>query len=520
MYSILIVEDERWEREGLVDFLDWNAMGITIAGTAVDGIEGYEKAMELAPDIIVTDIRMPGMNGLEMAQKIHERLPDVRIVFLTGYSDFEYTREAISLHADDYVLKPVEEEEMRTSMLRVLKMCEQIRARRREEMHIQRRLRSGERMEVEKLLLNLLTGRGNPEQVIAQLSVKEVELCSKPLGVMVIVPPTPLPDEEIRRLFNKSGYLVLCDSIAGAVTAVVPLTEQAASDDTSRIAEQLLGLWKALSPLPLTIGTGNSAPGLLHSGTAYRQALNAAQYGVFYGITGVVTSEMEAEARDSYAERSYAFLTAWQEASRQLRLHMLALQGTAIHKELDRMFASIRSHTGAGKHYIATLLNGLIIDLSMIEDNRGGDKGRIQELLGMNRLGEMCGYVKDYVDGLFARLETRRIHKTDYIVEKTIRLIEEKIGSNDLSLSMLADEVFVSPNHLGVLFKKTNGKTVHQYIMETRMRKSEELLRMTKLKVSEVAERVGMINISYFCSVFKQYYGVSPGEFQETMLRR
>ncbi|KAI7248998.1 hypothetical protein KC345_g11791, partial [Hortaea werneckii] len=106
MFKMLIVEDERWEREGLVEFLDWESMGISVVETASDGIEGMDKALEMEPDIIITDIQMPGRSGIEMARLIMEQLRDVRIVVLTGYDDFEYAREALRFGAVDYVLKP------------------------------------------------------------------------------------------------------------------------------------------------------------------------------------------------------------------------------------------------------------------------------------------------------------------------------------------------------------------------------------------------------------------------------
>jgi two-component system response regulator YesN len=107
MFRMLIVEDERWEREGLVEFLDWESLGISVAETAVDGIEGLDKALEMKPDIIITDIQMPGRNGIDMARLVLEQLPEVRIVVLTGYDDFEFARAALRFGAVDYVLKAV-----------------------------------------------------------------------------------------------------------------------------------------------------------------------------------------------------------------------------------------------------------------------------------------------------------------------------------------------------------------------------------------------------------------------------
>jgi len=520
VYSMLIVEDERWEREGLVDFLDWNAMGVAVAGTAVDGIDGYEKALEYRPDIIVTDIRMPGMNGLEMVRKIRASLPDVRVVFLTGYSDFEYTRKAISLNVDDYVLKPVEEADMRSAMLRVIEKCDRIRARRVEEEAMLQKLRSGERMALEKLLHDLLHERGQPEQLARLLLDREARLRSAAIGVMVVVSAEPVREETVASLVGASCYMVGCDALPGAMTIVLPATKGAAANEVRHAAERLIAGWKGISRATLTIGFGEPADALEQAGRAYRIALNAARYGVFYGMSGIVTSEMWEEERKRFAGQSFAFLSAWQEASRQVRLHVLALQEKAVRQQLEDMFASIRNHPGAGKNYVAALLNGLIIDLSMIEDGHGRDEGRIQEFLLMDRLDEMCAYVREYIGALLERIESKRVHKDDYIVEKTIRLIEDKLGSRELSLTVLAEEVFVSPNYLGMLFKNATGKTVHQFITETRLHKAEELLRTNKLKVSEVAERIGMTNISYFCSLFKQHYGISPGEYKELMLRR
>ena len=95
MYKLLIVEDEIWEREGLVDFIDWRQLNIQIVGTASNGIQGLKMAKLHQPDIIITDIRMPILDGLELSKRVKFFLPQCKIIIITGYDDFEYARDAI-----------------------------------------------------------------------------------------------------------------------------------------------------------------------------------------------------------------------------------------------------------------------------------------------------------------------------------------------------------------------------------------------------------------------------------------
>ena len=123
MLKMIIIEDEKLEREGLVDFFDWNDMGVQIIGTACDGIEGMELAEHTKPDIIITDIKMPGMNGLDMSKKIKEILPETKIIILTGYGDFKFAKQAIGISVSAYILKPIEEEELISTVKSIVMEC-------------------------------------------------------------------------------------------------------------------------------------------------------------------------------------------------------------------------------------------------------------------------------------------------------------------------------------------------------------------------------------------------------------
>ncbi|MBW5445703.1 response regulator [Cohnella sp. CFH 77786] len=517
MLSLLIVEDERWEREGLVDFLDWKSLGMEIIGTAFDGIDGYEKAIALRPDIIITDIRMPGMTGLEMAKRIREQLPDVRFVVLTGHGEFEYTREAISLHVDDYVLKPVEEKEIRRAMHRVSQECALLRSRREDNERLAEMLQFGARIAAEKRLSELLRDRVSKDLGENELLEGAEELRADAYEVIVIAPTeSGIREEEVRRLIGRPCFIVGCEELPGGLAVVLP-EHAPGTQSPEQTAKLLLKEWNHTMANVPAIGAGATASGLVALKDSYSQALNAAKYGLFYGHSGLIKAEAEEQAGLRFSEQAGNFLAAWQEMSRRIRLHLLALQEKEVHMQLEAMIKSIADAPGA---YVAALLNALIIELSVLAEEQEGNKGSIEQLVAMHRLQDMHDYVKSYISDIMHLLEEKRNNKDKYIVDRVIRLIDERYGSGGLSLTMLAEEVFVSPNHLNTMFKKVTGRTVHQYLADIRMSKAEELLRTTKLKVSEIAGRIGVSNFSYFCSIFKQQFGMSPGEYQELMQRK
>ncbi|HZK26727.1 MAG TPA: response regulator, partial [Thermoclostridium sp.] len=124
MYKLLIVEDEKWEREGLLDFLNWEEMGIEVVGCACNGVEGERIAKALRPQIIITDIRMPVLDGIQMSNNIRSFLPDTKIIMLTGYDDFEYAKQTFSFQAFAYLLKPVQKKEIVDIIVNVLEKLE------------------------------------------------------------------------------------------------------------------------------------------------------------------------------------------------------------------------------------------------------------------------------------------------------------------------------------------------------------------------------------------------------------
>jgi two-component system response regulator YesN len=537
---MLIVEDERWEREGLAHFLDWPALGIGNVETAFDGIDGLEKALLLRPDIIVTDIQMPGMNGLEMAKQIREALPQVHIVILTGYDDFDYAREAIRFHAAEYLLKPVEEAEMLAVMTRVTGKCQEERLLRLEEAHKLDRLEAGHVAFLRHALSDLLTGRAEGLVPAAELELYLAgygELKPAAYDLVALRAAAEIRSDWLeRRAEEVLGRPVLLVALPEGGNADYALLYTLEAGEEKRQREQAQLLLNGLSGADGRNGAGgaetsvtgslpggawimvygSSAQSLEQLSAACALAARSLGHAVWTGLSGIVAAGEEEAARKRFAEDPEGLSRGFKELEKHIRSALGSGQVQEAGAATAEIFDLIAAYPGAGRPYIGSLLGGLLDNLQVLAAPGLQEKvpGSLEELLACESREQMKQQMLSRLHGIASRLQEKREHKEDYVVDRIIRLVEERYGNPELSLAYLAAEVFVSANHLGMLFKKSTGRTPIEYIQDYRLSRAEELLRTTKQRVSVIAEKVGIPNTSYFGTLFKQSYGMSPGEYQ------
>ncbi len=211
MLKMIIIEDEKLAREGLLDFLDWNSMEVEIIGTACDGIEGMELAEKTKPDIIITDIKMPGMNGLEMSKKIKEILPLAKIIILTGYDDFKFAKYAIGLSASAYILKPIEEEELISSIKKIVLECKKNK-------NMELILNEEYYSKKTKFFIDLLQGKSEVEKLKKKALNFGINLSTEAKIVIIAIKPIKTEDELFKKLIfgiksiiNTSIYFLVND---------------------------------------------------------------------------------------------------------------------------------------------------------------------------------------------------------------------------------------------------------------------------------------------------------------------
>ncbi|WP_138754614.1 response regulator [Paenibacillus sinopodophylli] len=525
MYKLLIVEDERWEREGLIDFLDWTSLGIELLSTARDGIEGLEQTLELEPDIVITDIRMPGMDGLEMSRRIKKAKPHIRIIILTGYGDFEYARKAIDIRASHYVLKPINEHKLLEAIQKVIRECEEdVQNKQEREKLRSEALEHREQMK-EKWLNDLLFGSLDPKLVRELAQVEGFGLgLGQYVAYAIAEPKQARGAERLRSLFPNPCMLAYSDHREGQWIIVIPEPKEPQEAFVAKLVRQLTQGSGWLWPSKMIIGAGTAVDGLTHIAASVKQAEQILAYASFWDVDGIVGIEQVERERTGFLNEVADFL---QKSSQQVKAIVHAVHALDEPKALagaEEMFQALLSRRGAEGDYIRHYISGLLFELSVLS-GMSQSEGRLhadpgEQLYALPTLAAINVYTLAFITETIKAIREKRDGKEEYVIRQVNKLIEQRFISSDISLKSIAEEVFLSPNYLGSLYKKSTGQSFHDKLAAVRMEKAKSLLALPHYKVAAVAQEVGIPSTSYFCTVFKNTFGISPGEYQEMLHRK
>lgn len=536
MLKMLIVEDEKWEREGLVDFLDWSALGIELSAVACDGFEGIDKARRIRPDIIITDIKMPGMDGLKMSRRIREFLPEVRIIILTGYDDFKLAREAINISADAYILKPVEEAEMLDVLGKAAAECNESIKKKDEEEKLKALLDESMTNTRREMLNAVLRERPQEETLQQVVTLGVLPVCGCFSVIAAGRDPHDVSDPhdcefsiDMERadaalkseiLSNGLDFTTSLNNADGEVLIIAGwngIADRSLGDAAQAVADYISNKGTAAS-----VGVGMTVRDMSELYQSCRQAREALGYSLFWGDRGIsFFSELESLQQDN-AAKVPEFLARGNHFTKQLMHSLRAADKSRTSALLEEMFRFISAARWADRSMIINFLYGLLNETPLLFYNTNlpepeeGVAGAV--LLSLPDIRSIREYVSVFFEKLLCTISDMRSNKDEYVIKKVEQIITEKYMT-DINIRTIAADIYLSPNYLGSVFKKCTGKSLSDYICLHRLEKARELLLSPGNKVSRVAREVGIPNVSYFCTLFKDKFGIAPGEYQEMVMR-
>lgn len=503
-YRLLLVDDEALELDALKNYVDWEAMGLELAGTARNGKTAWEKILTEEPDIVITDIQMPVMDGITLAKKIFNLNRQIKILFLTGYDDIEYLKAAIKVSAVDYIQKPFSDEAIKAA---VEKACIEIE----QNQLMQHSVREGRNA----LIKRICVAEAEPEvrqewlEKLAQLNAFEQE--GEYYGMMQIY---GVPNGNLAlSLENKLSEIISVWQEGRKLTVVIK-----GYVNTGDSARRMLHLLEQLTDLSYN-GVfyerrimGRELPEVF-------QILESYEEYMFYSETGALRS-VAAEEVHSQWEQKDSDMESMNSFQKRLTESIMSGNQSAVAENTDRLFDVLLEHR-ASRGAVMKCLDKLIYEIEgmcAIERNREEMGHLMHQTMEQVEHCLNMGQIQETVMGYFRAMTAYNAadvpDTTDYVVQKVKEYIHRNYA-RQITSADLAGEIHLSQNYIRSIFKEGTGKTILEYLTEYRFERATELLRMPWAKVKEVSVAVGYENVPYFCTLFTRNYGMTPGEYHK-----
>ncbi|WP_165972158.1 response regulator [Paenibacillus piri] len=507
MYKALIVDDERIEREGVKFLID--KLGLRLeADEAENGLKALEYLQNHETDILFTDIRMPFMDGLELAAKAKALQPKLKIIIVSAYGDFEYAKQAIQIQVVHYLLKPVEVAEFLGVVTEVVRLCDEDREQKARSQQLQQVYEIGSRYVQEQMLLDLLHGSKSANGAAAALNDYGWMKAGMPFRLLLL---------EMRGKFFDKVEETFASQLMGTLQedvhyvnlneyqSVLFVRTEEAWDKTQLEAHGL-----KLQKFLLTHYDADSV--LVFSGLLtdpakipdeYQEMERLLESKFFLQPSALLYMET-----GSISEETVNLDPVLEEISRTIGYG----ESHLILNGIERLFAELQAGSRSSTSYVKYMCTE--IAKKYVQSFTRGPHISIQQLAEQIYRTESLLQLKELMTELVGDKPRHAVEPSRKVIAEVLKIIHRDYWQ-DIGLESLADKACLSPSYLSHLFKKETGASLIKYITCYRLEKAGELLRGTNMKIADISAEVGYSSFAYFCSIFKNYYGTTPAKYRE-----
>lgn len=517
MYRVMIVDDEPYVIEGLKTLIDWEKYGFKVCFEADNGTTALELAENFNPELIITDIRMPEINGLELIEKCQKQLKHKpQYIILSGFNDFEYARTAMRFGVSNYILKPIDEEELGEALNKVKRELDRIK----EDFHVD----TDYNPVVNELLMKYITGEGDEHNLIkgyiqnykeAELSYMIVqwenyekpfrrfqgELCIADRAIRKIILNTIGDNMSINVIEDNRGYGIL----------VTEKIMDKFDNNLNNLAQKIISNIQDGISLNVNIYLGKAVKGLTRIKESRDTCMNTININFLLSRKGIVKYQEIMDMTINYNVWNNKLFDILMEAVEKNNVEK-------IYESLEIIFEEIKNELPAPEIVKANIasfeleviklvlnMNGNANELSKCIKNFKFISGALDEI--KEELKNFCIFASEYINTL---KEIRNIG----LVGQVRKYIDLNYNKN-IKLKNISEVFYINPIYLGQIFKKKIGTSFKDYLNEIRIHKAEELLKDNDLKVCEISSMVGFNDPNYFISKFEKTTNLSPTEYKK-----
>lgn len=530
----LIVDDEAIIIQRLALFFDsisGAGSRFELAGSAYSGNEGLEAAVRLKPELVITDIKMPGIDGITMIERMKETMPDTEFIILTAFQDFNYAKRAIHMNVSDFIVKvPLNENDLLQAMNKAADRLVESHAKQERLFQLKMAIRNNRHRVFKQFFRELLRGEIKPGQAEEIISSYDMRLFQHYYCCMAIelnayagfVGKYSLTDQKIMKYgilnvieetLQPFGQSFACEIEQNRFIAFLSRPYSPSQKDqeaSSREAGQaVVRHVRTYMKQSVSIGISGLATGWASIVASYTQALEACAEHYYNGIETVITPSGRARQVEGspqlarqHLQITLKLLQRNTGETGEIKGHLQMLQPLAARDKLSRvtMAGLLKEFMLAATHRISQWKLG--------QAEEAGDGA----LLSYMTLVEQIDYVADFV----ARQLQLQDSPGSPAIAKAVAYIEENLTER-LTLQMVAKQANLAPAYLSSLFKKEMKESLIDYINRKKIEQAVELLKCRSYTNNELCEAVGILNEAYFCTLFKQKTGLTPGQFRKQL---
>ncbi|ROR26378.1 two-component system response regulator YesN [Mobilisporobacter senegalensis] len=539
MYTVLLVDDEALVREAISSNMAWEELGYELIGACKNGKEAMEFLKENRVDLVITDICMPFVDGLELSKFVFESYPDSRVIIISGYNEFEYAKKAVKYRVAEYVLKPVTMAELSEVLLNVRKTLFEEKIKKDSMKKLEVAYIKNLPILRTRYLNQMVNGIRKEElEEDIQLKLKELNISIEGkyyTGAIVMVEKTEeflLMMPEAKKdlpafiIFNileemlaaSANNIVFQDLNNNTVILSGTESEEEHRQQFQKIFEECRGIVERNFGLGITIGIGKKVTALGKISRSYESAITALHYRFLYGVNRIL------DIRDfaNRTSKNYDFNEEIKRLVTAIKINSAneINEILAEMKELSRKYLISQSRVYAVLQNLIVSVNHLLENANVLKENLEEKQEEIlQRLYGEETLDDIDMVMGNYCLYIGELLSEQREGSGKKQAILAVEYIDKNYANPELTLQSICNDLAISTSYFSTIFKNYTGETFIEALTKKRMNKSMELLANTSMKIYEIAERVGFSDPHYFAITFKKYTGMTPKEYAKERRR-
>lgn len=535
MIKVFLVEDEIVMREGIKNNVDWEREGFEFAGEASDGELAYPLIQKTRPDILITDIKMPFMDGLELSRLVKQEMPDIKIIILSGYDEFEYAKEAINIGITDYLVKPIAGAKLLEAVKKVGKIIEEERQQKLFLHTFEKERLENTQLIRQKLFRSLASGQKPVSEILKEGKKAGFDLVADQYNIVLLQifadgkaegysEAQNAAEQDIESMTEKMPEVLMVElGLEGWAFIIKETSEEKKLEQTLKdFLERLQDIIASYEGVEYFAGVGKAVARLSELNRCFEEANKAFSYRYLKKRNQVIYSgaEMDEPSVDEELKLSSLNLEKLDRKSIDQFLKT-GLKSEVVHF-IDEYFASL------GERNVQSLMFRQYVTMDMyfatvaVLEQLGYESRELVERCGdfetMAAVFSTVEQTKGYLQNIFeTAIELReKVSQKKYssLLKDARAYIEQNYDNEDISLNTVAASVNLSPNHFSTIFSQETGRTFIEFLTYVRMEKAKELLRTTSMRTAEIAFAVGYKDPHYFSYLFKKTQECTPREFR------